>query len=335
MEKIDRYIQATINTNGCNLACDYCYLKLQGNNSKGAKLNYSLDTMQQALDRNRWGTCFISITGDGETLLDNTVVELARRLLENGHFLNIVNNGTQTKNLRLMADTFPKEYVDKVMLTFSLHYLELKKRGLLDIYFENIRYMRKAGFSAYIHLVLADEYIEIMDEIKEVCLREVGVLPQVGIVRDEHDPDDRSLYSKYTKEEYFEYARSFDSAFFELQAALYEKGKITEYCYAGELAVLLNLSTGEAKQCMCNVDNLNVFDNPTDKLPFRAVGHKCASPWCFCATFQILGMIPGLELPTYRDIFAGSRSEWATETMKYALSDKLADKREATKCTNT
>jgi len=326
LDKIDRYIQATINTNGCNLRCEYCYLKLQGNNSKGAKLNYSLDTMQQALSKDRWGTCFISITGDGETLLDSSVVELAKRLLDNGHYLNIVNNGTQTKNLHLMADTFPKEYADRVMLTFSLHYNELKKRGLLDTYFANIRYMKQAGFTAYIHMVLADEYIEIIDEIKEVCLREVGVLPQVGIVRDEHDLDKRNLYSKYSEEEYYAYGDSFNSAFFDLQKALYDKGKITEYCYAGELAVLLNLSTGIAKQCMCNHDTFNVFDTPTSKLPFRAVGNNCGSPWCFCATFQILGMVPGLGLPTYRDVFAGDRADWASETMKYALSDKLADR---------
>lgn len=326
MEKIERYVQGTIHTNGCNLECSYCYLKLQGNKAHGADFAYDLEHMRKAMSKERFGCCFISLTGDGETLMDVRVVELARMLLEEGHFLNIINNGTVTKNLKYMAESFSEDQRHRTMLTFSLHYNELKRKNLLDLYFENVRMMRDAGFTIYLHLVLADEYIAIADEIRDRCMKELGVWPQIGIVRAEQDENDRSVFSGLSEEEYFAAAERFESPYFELQRALYKDRCVDEYCYAGDLGVLLNFSTGYMNQCMCNYEEYyNVFENLNERVRFKRVGNNCKAPWCFCAPFQILGMQPGKQYKSYSDIYAGERAQLASKEMLYALDVKLAD----------
>ena len=324
-EKIERYIQGAVLTNGCNLACDYCYLKLQGHKNKGCQFVYSFDVIEKAMSKDRWGVSLISLTGDGETLLDRNVVELANILLNNGHFLNIVNNGTQTNNLRYFINSVDADKRQKVMFTFSLHYIELKRRGLLDTYFNNIKMVRNAGCSIFIHLVLAEQYLKMLDEIKTACMSYIGALPHVGLVRDESDMQSRKLAVKMNEDDFFEIGHSFNSSFFGIQEYLYKKGKIKDYCYAGQLGILLNFSSGNARQCMCNTKGYNVFEKPNEPIRFEAVGHNCSAPWCFCDAFQILGMIPQLGLSGYADAFNGNRKDWATDYMKEALNVKLAD----------
>ena len=146
MEKIERYIHGTINTLGCNLNCNYCYLKLQGvPQTTESKFEYSLNTIKKAMSRDRWGCCFISLCGKGETLMDSKVIDLMKVLLDNGHYINISTNGTMKKNMHIMIQSFPKDYIERTMLTISLHYNELKKRNLLDQYFSNIRALRTFG----------------------------------------------------------------------------------------------------------------------------------------------------------------------------------------------
>ena len=257
--------------------------------------------------------------------MDPAVVTLASTLLDLGHCLNIINNGTQTENLRRMATTFTPSQAERTMLTFSLHYNELKRRNLLPQYFSNIRMMKAAGFTIYIHLVLADEYIPEADEIREVCEKELGILPQLGIVRDEHTDAHRELYTSYSPDTYFAVADTFHSPYFDLQHLLYQKGQVTEYCHAGDKGVLLDFSTGVMRQCLCNYKGCNVFNEPDEPIRFQPVGSECGAPWCFCAPFQILGMIKGWDLPSYRDIYAGPWRNFVSDELLNALSVKLAE----------
>lgn len=325
MSAIERYVQGTIYTRGCNLNCSYCYLKLQEKVQRGTHPGFSLSDIRKAMSKERWGVCYIALAGDGETLIDRSTVDLCHVLSENGHYLNVINNGTMTEHLRYMNEIFTPEQKERTMLTFSLHYLELKRRSLLDTYFSNFRSMREAGFTVYPHMVLADDYLPVIDEIKQHCIEELGILPQIGIVRDERKNQGERIYSSFSREDYFRIADSFESPYFELQKKLYEENCAREYCYAGELGVLLNFTTGKMRQCVCNPETVQVFQNPSAPVPFHRVGNSCMSPWCFCSSLQIFGMVPGKPYPTYSDMYTGERRKYASGRMLDALSTKLAD----------
>lgn len=323
--RIQRYVQGTFNTFGCNLNCSYCYLKLKGLSNIGESFPYKEEHIARAMSVKRWGVCYISLTGDGETLLSEKTVNLAHLLLKEGHYLNIINNGTQKHSLEYMCSLFDEDCRARTMLTFSLHYLELKSKGLLDLFFENIRMMRDKGFTVYIHMVLCDEYIPHIEEIKELCLRQVGFLPQLGMIRNETSRDDERRMSDYSQEEYYRAADAFHSPYFEMQKRLYEENCAGDYCYAGRLGVLLNFTTGVMRQCVANDRPVNVFDDIDSEIPFEEVGKGCRSPWCYCSTFQIFGMIPGKDYPSYRRIFEGGGNPYLSDSMKNALSVKLSE----------
>lgn len=327
MSKIQMYINGLVDTNSCNLECSYCYLKLQGYGvpSKPCSYRYDIPLIRKAMSKSRWGTCYISLTGKGETLIDKWVIDLGRALLEEGHYINFINNGTMTENLRYMRETYTHELAQKTMLTFSLHYNEMKRKNLLDDYFENVRSMKKSGFTVYMHLTLADEYIPYLDEIRERCLNEVGILPQAGIVRDETDRTTEEALTQQTIERYYELAASFHSPYFELSKQLYEEKCNGQYCYAGELGVLINFSTGHMKQCLCNEYGYNIFENPDEPVALERVGSTCKAPWCYNPALQIFGMIPGKDYPLFSAIFAGERRSFTSDVMIEALDVKLAD----------
>lgn len=324
-KKIQRYVQGTFNTFGCNLDCSYCYLKMKGIRNIGKSFPYGVEHIAKAMSADRWGICYISLTGDGETLLSEEVVDLAYHLLNEGHYLNIINNGTQTQNLEYMCRLLDEDCISRVMLTFSLHYRELQKRGLLEQFFSNIRMMRDRGFTVYIHMVLCDDYYRDCEEIRKFCITETGICPQIGMIRNESDKDNERRVSGYTQEEYYKMADSFHSPYFEMQKFLYEENCSKEYCYAGRLGALLNFTTGVMRQCVANDRPVQVFDDIEKEIDFEEVGFHCNSPWCYCSTFQIFGMIANKDYPTYSMIFENGNNPYISENMRYALDVKLAD----------
>lgn len=324
-KKIQRYVQGTFNTFGCNLNCSYCYLKMKRIYNIGQSFPYGIEYTAKAMSADRWGICYISLTGDGETLLSEEAVDLAYYLLKEGHYLNIINNGTQTHSLEYMCKLLDEESVSRLMLTFSFHYLELKRKNLLDRFFSNIRMMRNKGFTVYIHMVLCDEYFPDCEQIKKRCIEEVGILPQLGMIRNESDKDDERRLTSYTEEEYYKMADSFHSPYFEMQKSLYKENCSKEYCYAGRLGVLLNFTTGIMRQCVANDRPVQVFEDIEKEIAFEEVGLHCNSPWCYCSTFQIFGMIAGKDYPTYCMIFENGTNQYISQNMKYALDVKLAD----------
>lgn len=327
MGKIQRYINGLVATNECNLDCNYCYLKLQnyGLEQKTCEHKYDIAYIKRAMSVERWGICYISLCGKGETLIDKWVVDLACALLEAGHYINIINNGTMTQNLKYMRESFSHEQAERTMLTFSFHYTEMKRKNILEEYLNNVKTMKENGFTVYIHLTLADEYIPYLNEIKELCIEKTGIVPQLGIVRDESDRTKEEVLTKESMERYFKLAEPFHSPYFELSRRLYEDQCVTKYCYAGELGVLLDFSTGYMKQCLCNNVGYNVFEHIDRPVSFSRVGLGCEAPWCYNPALQIFGLIPGQDYPYFSDIFAGERKDCTSEIMIDALDTKLAD----------
>lgn len=48
----------------------------------------------------------------------------------------------------------------KLNFSFSLHYIELKRRGWIEKFFDNFNYVRQAGSSVVLQMNLCDEYVK-------------------------------------------------------------------------------------------------------------------------------------------------------------------------------
>lgn len=145
MDKIVKMINGTIHTSGCTLKCDYCYLAQSNyrNDSETYALRYPLETVLQACSKKRLGgTAFIQIIGDGETLLPKDAVSLICGLLKEGHYVQVVTNGTLQNRIHELVETAEQNgLVSHLLLSFSLHFLELEKHNLLEIESYNFEYI--------------------------------------------------------------------------------------------------------------------------------------------------------------------------------------------------
>lgn len=103
MQKIKRFFGCLIPVMTCNMKCSYCYV-IQRDNRKNrmAELKYSPYQIGLALTMKRLGGgCYFSICGAGETTLQPEIDDIVYRILEQGHFINIMTNGTVTVQLML------------------------------------------------------------------------------------------------------------------------------------------------------------------------------------------------------------------------------------------
>ena len=60
----------------------------------------------------------------------------------------------------------PTEFLERLQVAFSFHFLELKRLNKMNIFFENVNKVKSAGCSILVQLNLCDEYIPYIDEIK-------------------------------------------------------------------------------------------------------------------------------------------------------------------------
>ena len=176
MEKIKRFFECLMPVSVCNLECPYCYV-IQENRRKMklANLYYSPEHIAKALRKERvGGTCWISICGVGETFVQNETVELVSLLLKEGHYVNVTTNGTLSKPFKRLIELCG-DNIRHLHLSFSLHYLELKKHNLLETFFENIQNVHSAGASILVQINLCDDYIPYLEEIKNISGIKDGV----------------------------------------------------------------------------------------------------------------------------------------------------------------
>ena len=322
---IKRFVECYVPVTACNLRCSYCYvIKQDRRNSHAVRFDYSPECIGRALSPERWGgVCFFSMTAPGETLIPKQTVEIAREILEQGHYVNITTNGTLSKRFDEFL-AFPVELLERLHFSFSFHYLELVKMGLLEAFFENIQKIREAGCSFVLQLNLCDEYLEHLDEIRNLCIKEVGALPQIAVTRD-MDSGRISIRTKKAIGAYIQVGQSFDSPLFDFGMKNFGI-KRREFCYAGDWSFKLYLHTGELKSCYDSGFSQNIFNNPKLPIKFQAVGRCCQSPYCVNSThFMALGIIPGLECPSYADLRDRSGANWYTPIMRTFLDGKLSE----------
>lgn len=327
MDKIKKWIEMYIPVESCTLRCDYCYITQHRLFAKGLpNLPHSPEEVRKALSVKRLGgICFINMCGGGETLLPPKVIDYVKALLEEGHYVSLVTNGTVTSALRKIA-AFDSKLLKHLFLKFSYHYVELKNRNLLDKFFDNIRMVRDAGASFTLEETANDNTIPYIDEMKKVAIDNVGALPHISIARDETDPNSLPILTKLSKNDFYKTWSTFNSNLFKYKFSIFGI-KRHEFCYAGLWSLSVNIGTGAVSQCYKTYYNINLFDNLDKPLEMRPIGCHC--PECHCYnghSFISWGDIPSLKAPTYAELrnrVCKDGSEWLKPEMKSFMASKL------------
>ena len=328
--KMKRYIEMYVPVTTCTLHCHYCYIyhkKL----FKAAlpEFKYSPEQVKKALTKERLGgTCLINVCGGGETLLPPQMVDYIKALLENGHFVSVVTNGTVSRAFDAIAK-FSPELLERLFFKFSYHYIELKTKNLFDLFFGNIRKMRDAGCSFVLELTPNDESIPLIDELKQKAIDELGAACHTTIARNDIAPQDsKPILTALCEEDYYKTWDVFESDMLRFKRTIFGK-KRTEFCYAGAWSGYVNLGTGIMKQCYCSFMEQQIFENPDKPIKFVPIGRKCKEPHCYNGHAVLtLGTIPELETITYaqlRNRVCLDGTEWLKPKVKAFFSCKLKD----------
>jgi organic radical activating enzyme len=324
--KIKRFIDCYVPVTTCNLRCHYCYISHHRKfDDKLPVFKYSPERMGQALSKERLGgTCCINLCGGGETLLPPEMTDIIRCILEQGHYVMVVTNGTVSKRFDEIVSLSP-ELLSRLFFKFSFQYLELKRTKMIDKFFDNVQKVKDAGCSISVELTPNDELIPELDELKELCLSRVGALCHVSVARDErkkHLP----ILTQHSREKYKEIWSSFGSKMFEYKISVFNK-KRKEFCYAGDWTLVLDLMTGVLSQCYIAKCLQNIFEDIESPIKFCAVGNNCPESHCFNAhAWLTFGSIPEHDAPTYADMrnrICADNSEWLTPQVKEFMSSKL------------
>ncbi len=318
---ISKYVECLIPITKCNLECEYCYvIQEKRRDNKAPKFKKIPKEIGKAFDAHRWGgKMLVNLCGAGETMLCQELPEIVYHIVKEGHIVNITNNGTVTKSIKELL-SLPEEITSRILFSFSLHYLELKKRGMLKVFADNVKRVKVSKASFFVQINLCDGYIECLEEIKEYCMHNFGALPQVALTRKEFP--DMDIYTKHSKEEYKKYAKQFDSPMFDM---MYDNFKVkrTEYCNAGKRSYTLNLATGDLKRCYFEKPFMNIYDSD-ENIPERSVGNHCGDKFCINAIhFISLGVVPEINCLTYAGLRNREGAGWFKETILNELASKF------------
>lgn len=327
-DKIKRFFECLIPVTACNLKCGYCYV-IQRNNRKMEmpKLKYSPKVIGEGLTIERLGgICYFSICGAGETLIPFETIEIVSEILNNGHYVNITTNGTLTKRFEEIVK-LPKENLSRLHFAFSFHYNELVRLNMMNTFFENIRKIKEAGCSFLVQINLCDEYLDKWDEIKTICIKEIGAAPQVAATRKENSENGKiekiEFLTKLKKEDYIKEGKKFKSPLFDFTIKNFNVSR-REFCYAGDWTATLNLETGILSKCYDSYKQ-DIFKDITKPIKFSAIG-ACNSLFCMNSShFMSLGVIPVIKCPSYAELRNRKEADWYSNKMEMFLEQKLYD----------
>lgn len=323
-----RFIDIYIPTEVCNFSCAYCYVSQEGYASnKIAPIGHSPAEIRKALSVKRLGgQCFLNMCGGGETLLGEDFLPVVKELLEEGHFIQIVTNGTLTKRFREIGE-WELGLRKKLFFKCSFHFMELKKRDMLNVFFDNINYIKDMGSSFTLELMPYDDLVPYIDEIKTITMNEVGAYPHLTVGRD-NTTEGLELLSKFSKEEYNNIWSVFNSEMFDFKMEYFGK-EPKGFCYAGEWSCSLRLDTGDLFKCNGLEKIDNIYENVDAQIRFSPVGYDCPHGHCWnCHAYITLGVFPEVQAPSYakmRDRICEDGSHWLNEELQNRFSEKLYD----------
>lgn len=328
MEEIKKFIDIQVPVTTCTLRCHYCYITQHRLfSAKVPQIKYTAEHIGRALSKKRLGgVVHINICGNGETLLPKEMTDIVRALLEQGHYIMIVTNGTISQRFKEMMEQYPAELKKRLGFKFSFHYLELTAKKLMDRFFDNINLVRANRCSFSLEMTPSDELIPHIEDIKRICLERVGALCHVTVARDENVPGFEIL-TKLSREEYQKIWGQFNSPLFDFKMKIFSERR-KEFCYSGLWGGILNLETGVLRSCDCTFNVQNILDNVDKPITLAPKGH-CNKAHCHNGHAWLgLGMIPVLSTPYYaemRDRIDNNGNHWLNKEMREFLSQKLAD----------
>ena len=322
-----RFIDCHVPTETCNFRCPYCYITQKRSFEKKLdRIERTPEEVRKALSMKRWGgILFINFCAGGETLLGDDLLPIILEVLKEGHFVQIVTNGSISKQFDQISK-WPAELLERLFFKFSFHYTELKRQNLVEIFFRNILKVKNAGASISIEITPGDDMIPYINDMKEECIKYLGALPHVTVARNERTSDFEILTS-YTEKKYRDFWGQFNSPMFELKMRLLSE-KRTEFCYAGEWTFFLNLKSGDLKQCYRGALIDNIYCDINQPIHFKPIGRHCPESYCYNGhVWMTLGVIPNIDVPSYSDMrdrecMDGKR--WLSDTVRDFFSQKFA-----------
>jgi hypothetical protein len=257
-------------------------------------------------------------------MLQPDIVPLITELLLEGHFVEVVTNGTVTKRINELLQLSP-ELLSRLFFKISFHYKELKRLNQLDAFFETVNKIHSSGASFTLELMAYDGIEDSIDEICDLCRQKAGAVCHATIGRNDKRKD-KALLSKHTKEEFHRIWDKLESPMTEFKLDMLGV-KRREFCYAGSWSLFVNMYTGESQPCYWQPYNQNVFKNPEKPIKFLPVGHTCTQPYCTNAhSHMTWGIIPEIKTPEYavmRNRTMESGEEWLTKECKEFFCSKL------------
>lgn len=330
MDKISKLLLCEMPVYTCNLRCEYCYItnqKLWGNGFQ--KPNHSVEDIVKALSKERiGGYAFINLCGNGETLIPHESIELAYGWAKEGHYVEIVTNGTLTKRFEEIAE-FPKDVLSNITFKFSFHYKELKDKNLLDVFFSNVWMIHVAGASFTVELTPYDSIENDKDEILKVCYENLGSACHLTIARDDMK-NGIPVMSKKTFEDYCDAWDGFSEGMFDFKKEIFGI-KREEFCYAGLNSLNIRLLNGDFSKCYSSPIIGNIFDNMDSPIDFKAIGH-CPLPHCYNGHAHLtFGLVPSLNTPSYyyvRNIHLKDGTDSIKPKMKEVMEQKISENTE-------
>jgi organic radical activating enzyme len=330
-----RFIDCVIPFRTCNLRCEYCYIThTKSWKQKLPLFLYDADHIKRALTVKRLGgVCLVNICGEGETLLPSQTVKILSKILENGHYVMLVTNGTITNRFNEIAN-LPSDLLNRLLIKFSFHFMELKRKGWLNSFFNNVQKIKDAGCSFSVELTPHDEMLPYIDDAISLCNKKVGAICHVTVARNERNPS-LGILTEHSKDTYEEIWKKFQSDLFKFKMQVFGERR-REFCYAGLWSGVLNLVTGEFKRCYRGDVLQNIFCDIDQPIRFSPIGKHCPEAHCYNAhAFMTLGVIPEIKTPRFfemRNRVCENGSEWLTPGMKIFLSKKLCDENRELTC---
>ena len=320
-KKIRRYIETYIPVSACNMKCTYCYLD-EDRNRKINKLKWSPEHIRKALSKKRLGgACLINLCAAGETMLLPDFDMLVFQLVQEGHYISIVTNGTFEPAFEKMAQ-FSREIWEHLFFKFSLHYFELQRLDKFEVFWKHVNLVKEKGGAFTIELTPDDKYIPIQDDIYNMCLEHVGAACHISIPRDDTKPE-KPIFSQNSLKQLSEIWSRFDSSLFKFKEEIWGVQR-NEFCYAGDWSFLLDFNDGTIRACYESKEIIqNIMDDVDKPINFCAVGTCCPSCHCYNGhAFLSLGVIPELDAPTYA-VLRDRNEQWLNNTIRDVFSTKL------------
>lgn len=296
----------------CNLRCKYCYVGqcVDETHSVPTKFNYPIHTMIAAFSPERiGGIANIVVISAGETLLSNSIILFIHGLLKQGHIVEVVTNLTLSNRVDELLN-LDSQYLKRLIVKGSLHWTELKRLSMVDIYFNNMTKIIQAGGSSYPFVTLSQEHYEAIDEIRATCLERIGALPhcspqvQFRAKDDINKGGEFECSPKLTPSFKETVKNKLDSKVFELCARFIDIHPRELYCFAGKYSYSVYLDTGMIGKCHGCESSGNFFENLNTKIELTPIGRDCKISSCGLQyNFIAQGLLAGYDnIPRYSEL---------------------------------